>query len=145
MLVPRKLANTRQRQAILDVLRNTDIHPTAEEVYEMVRKRLPRISLGTVYRNLEALSDHGLIQKLEIAGTQKRFDGRMDKHYHIRCVVCGRVADLPYQQIDVGEERFREATDFEIIGHRLEFWGICPQCQKARAESGETAAGKKIF
>ena len=61
---------TRQRRVILEALRGTTSHPTADEVYEMVRRRLPRISLGTVYRNLEILSGEGLVAKLEMAGTQ---------------------------------------------------------------------------
>ena len=76
---------TLQRKTILEVLRQTDFHPSADEIYMMVRERLPRISLGTVYRNLEVLSESGFIQKLELGGTIKRFDWNPEKHYHIRC------------------------------------------------------------
>jgi Fur family ferric uptake transcriptional regulator len=86
---------TRQRQIILEELRKADTHPSADEVYETVRKRLPRISLGTVYRNLEILSELGEIQKLELGGDLKRFDRKPNKHYHIRCMNCGRVDDAP--------------------------------------------------
>ena len=75
MLSNPKSRMTHQRRIILEELRNTRSHPTADEVYEIVRKRIPKISLGTVYRNLELLSESGVIQKLEIGGTQKRFDG----------------------------------------------------------------------
>ena len=95
MLNNLNLRMTRQRKVILEELRKVDTHPSADEVYEMVRKRIPRISLGTVYRNLEILSERGDIQKLELGCTLKRFDGVPENHYHIRCVDCGRVVDAP--------------------------------------------------
>ena len=119
---------TRQRKVILEELRKVDTHPSADEVYEMVRKRLPRISLGTVYRNLEILSQFGEIQKLEIGCNLKRFDGIAENHYHIRCLHCDRVIDAP-EDFDVAVNH--ESTNpngFKILGHRLEFIGICPQC-----------------
>ena len=120
---------TTQRKVILEELRKVDTHPSADEVYEMVRKRLPRISLGTVYRNLEILSERGEIQKLELSGTLKRFDGVAENHYHIRCVDCGRVVDAPVDcDIEINNQ-LRDATNYRIIGHKLEFIGICPACQ----------------
>ena len=119
---------TRQRKVILEVLRNVYTHPSADEIYEMVCKRLPRISLGTVYRNLEILSESGEIQKLELGCTQKRFDGVADDHYHIRCIHCDRVADAPLEfEVAVNYEP-KGATDYKVIGHKLEFIGICPDC-----------------
>ena len=119
---------TRQRQIILEELRKTDTHPSADEVYETVRKRLPRISLGTVYRNLEILSELGEIQKLELGGDLKRFDRKPNKHYHIRCMNCGRVDDAPIAPLNQVEDELYGATVYTIIGHRLEFEGLCPQC-----------------
>ena len=120
---------TRQRQVILEEIRKVHTHPTAAELYEMVRHRLPRVSLGTVYRNLELLSEWGVIQKLEWAGTQKRFDGNPEEHCHMRCLGCGRVEDLPLQLTPILESEIRRATDYQLIGHRLEFTGLCPQCK----------------
>ncbi len=119
---------TRQRELILEELRKVDTHPSADEVYEMVRKRLPRISLGTVYRNLEILSESGDIQKLEPGCSLKRFDGNPAEHCHIRCIRCDRIADVPMAP-DLGIDLERiDSTEFEIVGHRLEFLGLCPQC-----------------
>ena len=119
---------TRQRRVILEELRKVNTHPSADEIYEIVRKRLPRISLGTVYRNLEILSDSGDIQKLEPGSSLKRFDGNPSEHFHIRCVRCDRIADVPMlPDLKIDLERVN-ASDFEIIGHRLEFLGLCPQC-----------------
>ena len=122
------LRMTRQRRVILEELRKVNTHPSADEIYERVRKRLPRISLGTVYRNLEILSESGDIQKLEPGCSLKRFDGNPSEHCHIRCVRCDRIADAPMVpdlEIDLGRVN---ATDFEILGHRLEFLGVCPTC-----------------
>jgi len=119
---------TRQRKVILEELRKVDTHPSADEVYEMVRKRLPRISLGTVYRNLEILSEKGENQKLELGCTLKRFDGIAENHYHIRCLQCDRVVDAP-EDVDVAVNHdLKNTTKFKIVGHKLEFIGICPDC-----------------
>lgn len=121
---------TCQRQIILEELRRVCSHPTADEVYEMVRRRLPRVSLGTVYRNLEMLSQLGIIQKIEVGGAKKRFDGNPENHYHMRCLRCDRVDDVPMEPLGGIEDRIRPATDYEIVGHRLEFIGLCPRCRE---------------
>ncbi|MGD9241450.1 MAG: transcriptional repressor [Desulfobacterales bacterium] len=128
--MPKKsnLRMTRQRKVILEELRKVNTHPSADELYEIVRKRLPRISLGTVYRNLEILSESGNIQKIEPGSSLKRFDGNPCEHYHIRCVSCGRVVDAPMTpDLEIDLEQVN-STDFTIIGHKLEFLGLCPQC-----------------
>ena len=122
------LRMTRQRRVILEELRKVNTHPSADEIYEIVRKRLPRISLGTVYRNLEILAESGDIQKLEPGCTLKRFDGNPMEHSHIRCVRCDRIADAPMTpDLEIDLEQVN-TNDFEIIGHRLEFLGVCPMC-----------------
>ena len=132
----RHMKMTTQRKVILEELERSHCHPTADELYEMVRKRLPRISLGTVYRNLEALSEAGLIRKLEFAGCQKRFDREVARHNHIRCIDCGRLEDLPALPADQLIEKYIPETDFEIIEYKLDFIGICPECQKKRKRKG---------
>ena len=124
---------THQRQVILEEVRRVNTHPTADEVYDMVRKRLPRISLGTVYRNLETLSTLGLIQKIGPPSNLMRFDGKTDNHYHIRCVSCGRVEDAPMiDSLDSVEKAIRSQSEYSILGHKLEFIGICPRCEEKR-------------
>ena len=101
-------------------------HPTADELYSLVRKRLPSISLGTVYRNLVALSDAGVILKLP--GSPMRFDGDTCAHHHIRCEHCSRGADL---QVDAGlvdVALIQSSTDWQLTGQQIEFIGICPDC-----------------
>ncbi len=121
---------TCQRRVILEELRKVTSHPTAEEIYAMVRQRLPRVSLGTVYRNLEILSEGGEVLKLETAGRRKRFDGKPQSHYHIRCVACGRVDDVPVKFSGQLEKKLRKLSDYQVTGHSLEFQGICPACGK---------------
>lgn len=125
-----KFRMTRQRRVILEELRKRNDHPSADELYERVRAHLPRISLGTVYRNLEILTELGEIQTLELSSSMKRFDGIPMKHYHIRCVQCGRVDDAPIAPLNQIEDELYGATVFTIIGHRLEFTGLCPKCSK---------------
>ena len=98
---PKTQRNTRQRQVILEELQKLTSHPTAAGLYEIVRRRLPKISLGTVYRNLELLARTGLIQKLEFGGGEARFDGNVDRHDHVRCVRCGRVDDISAPPLDL--------------------------------------------
>lgn len=126
-----KLRMTRQRRVILEELRKDNSHPTADTLYEQVRKRLPRISLGTVYRNLEILSALGEIQTLELSGSQKRYDGIPQKHYHIRCIRCEQVDDAPIAPLNSLEDELYGATVYTIMGHRLEFIGLCPECSRS--------------
>jgi Fur family ferric uptake transcriptional regulator len=114
---------------MLEELRKTHSHPTATELYEIVRRRLPRISLGTVYRNLELLTETGAIRRLEIFGKEARFDGDLDKHYHVRCERCSRVDDLVGTPPEQTIEESRDVNGWKILERRVEFVGICPECQ----------------
>jgi len=118
--------NTRQRQVVLEELRKVTSHPTATELYDMARQRLPKISIATVYRNLELLAQAGEITKLDLAGGEARFDGDASQHHHIRCTQCGRVEDAggPAIQTDV-----TSPSGYEVTGYRLEFTGVCPDCK----------------
>jgi len=126
---------TPQRQIILEELSKVKTHPTANEVYDMVRKRLPRIGLGTVYRNLDLMADSGMILKLEVGGTQKRFDATTDLHYHIRCCRCGRVDDIEMDVFHDLEQSASNATDYQVLGHHIEFTGICKSCTESQPAS----------
>jgi Fur family transcriptional regulator, ferric uptake regulator len=120
---------TRQRRVILDELRATTSHPTADELHARVRGQLPHVSLGTVYRNLDVMVKKGVIRKLELGGSQCRYDGRMMPHDHVRCVGCGCVADVPSPGQAVDISAVQGPPGFRLLGHRLEFLGECPQCQ----------------
>src|SRR5262245_50548168 len=83
---------TGPRRVVLEVVRGTESHPTAGAVHRMVRRRLPRVSLGTVYRNLRLLVAQGLVK--EVPGPYARFDGNTSEHHHFTCLGCGRIADV---------------------------------------------------
>jgi len=121
---------TRQKEAILRVLRSTTSHPTAEWIFSEVRKEVPHISLGTVYRNLRQLRERGEILELDFNGAPGRFDANAEEHYHFRCARCERVFDVdePVSK-GLGKRAARE-TGFRISGYRLDFRGLCKECQK---------------
>ena len=119
---------TKQRTVILEVLRSVHSHPTADEIYGMVREKLPRISLGTVYRNLELLTNAGEILRLDRAGIQKHFDGNLMPHQHVRCKQCGRIGDVIPPTSVPGLDDAR-AKDFTIHGVEVEFIGMCRDCE----------------
>ena len=123
------MRKTRQKQAILQVLRGTTSHPTANWVYNEVRKEIPNISLGTVYRNLRLLCERGEILELVLCGTLSRFDARLDGHYHFRCEKCGRVFDVDEPVNKEMDRIVARKTGFSVIYHRLEFYGLCVECQ----------------
>lgn len=129
---PSDLRMTRQRRIILDVLQVPNHHPTADTVYARVRQQMPNISLGTVYRNLELLTKSGLIRTLRLGGRQRRYDGGLHRHYHVRCMTCGSVSDMAADPFGDLDATARGICGFEISGHELEFAGICPSCRRAR-------------
>lgn len=127
---------TRQRAVILEELRKTKSHPTADELYSIVRERLPRISLGTVYRNLDFLADSGEIRRLEAAGSTKRFDGDISWHQHVRCVHCGRIGDVMQPLAAPPVDGIQVRGFSAVVGARIEFDGVCEACA-SRREAGQ--------
>ncbi|MEI8376505.1 MAG: transcriptional repressor [Planctomycetota bacterium] len=127
----RQCRKTRQRQVIIEELQAVTSHPTAAELYELVRPRLPRVSLGTVYRNLDLLARMGLIEKLEHSGGEARFDANTAEHDHLRCVRCGRVDDVRALPLDLARPEEDDLRGYEILGHHLEFLGICLGCRQS--------------
>jgi Fur family ferric uptake transcriptional regulator len=121
---------SRQREVVLAVVRSTMDHPTAEWVHRQARRALPRIGLGTVYRNLKTLAEEGLIREIHAGGHSARFDGNTGRHYHIRCLGCGRVNDLPMSVDTRFEEEAGRAMNYQVLGHQLEIQGLCPLCRE---------------
>jgi Fe2+ or Zn2+ uptake regulation protein len=121
---------TRQREAVFDYLSNVDHHPTAEEVYLAVKRKLPRISLATVYKNLETLVECGAAAKLTYGDAASRYDIRTDHHYHTRCTVCGELRDFESEK---GLRLLRQIvpdSEFEVEDYRLELLGRCRDCRQ---------------
>ena len=124
----RDMRMTRQRQVILEELEGDTTHPTAEALHQRIRPRLPRISLATVYRNLELLAARGLVRRLDLSGGRRRFDPRTERHYHVRCLGCGMVADLRQPPSEMAAQEAAAPDGWRIVGHELEFTGYCRAC-----------------
>jgi len=112
---------TKQRAAILRILRNTRAHPTADQIYDAVRQQIPNISKGTVYRNLQVLCEDGAISELNLNGTLRRYEEKQDKHYHFRCEQCGRVFDLDEPVNTEIDKKVAERTGFMVSSHQTEW------------------------
>jgi Fur family transcriptional regulator, peroxide stress response regulator len=119
---------TQQRAAVFEYLSSVDHHPTAEEVYLMVKQELPKISLATVYKNLEALVVCGAASKLTYGDGAARYDIRTDHHYHARCLKCGRIADLEPEAGERLLKLIKLPGGFKVEGYRLEISGYCKNC-----------------
>ena len=125
------MRTSRQREAILRVLRSTVCHPTADWVYGEVKREIPGISLGTVYRNLRLLTETGEVRSYESTGGVSRYDGCAAPHYHFRCERCGALIDIEEPVNEDLDRRVAVRTGLHIRCHVLEFRGLCGGCQKA--------------
>ena len=119
---------SRQRKVILDVLKRTKAHPSAECVYREAKKVIPNISLGTVYRNLKLLQSVGEVSEISCEGDEGRFDGNPHLHYHITCRQCGKIKDVEDILLNNIEKKVAAVTGFKIVNHCVGFQGICPEC-----------------
>ena len=119
---------SKQREAILKVLRNSKSHPTASQVYEEVRKEIPNISLGTVYRNLAILVEDGEIISVVVGDGNDHFDGDNSFHLHLHCKKCGSITDVPVDdktiEVMSGEEGFCIENAVCVV------YGICRNCKE---------------
>lgn len=119
---------TKQRDAILRILRNTRSHPTAQQIYEKAKQEIPSISRGTVYRNLEVLQEMGTVTELTLGGISQ-FEYTLDNHYHFRCNSCGVVTDIDHPVNPELNRMAAKRTGLLIKSHQLEFRGVCHQCR----------------
>ena len=121
---------SRQRERILELLRSTGRHPSADWIYERMKEEFPNLSMGTVYRNLNILMDQGQIKKIDFGSTFDRFDANIGPHYHFVCERCGSIIDLEMPVDDSLNERVGRATPYAVRRHRIEFFGICDRCRE---------------
>lgn len=118
-----------QKQAITDALGRLD-HPTAQEILEEIQKQYPRISKGTVYRNLNLLEEGGVVKRLFFPGLPDRFDTEACPHNHVRCTRCGRIFDLEPDSMENIDRQIERKTGFTIEKHSITFRGVCPECKR---------------
>lgn len=124
------MRNTKQRQLILGLMEENYSHPTADEIYDRAREQEPRISRGTVYRNLNVLNESGEIRKLHMPSGPDHFDCRVDNHYHFLCRSCHKVVDvnLPYKESL--NDSPPDLNGYTTEWHRLILVGLCPECHE---------------
>lgn len=123
---------SKQREIILDVLTKNAIHPTAEELLDLLKHNNFNVGMTTLYRNLNQLSDTGMIKKIEGLESPAHFDHNTSEHYHFICEKCKRVFDIPHGVAPDLIKNTREATGFDIISHDIVFHGICSECKKRK-------------
>lgn len=142
---------TRPRQVILDVLKNTSEHLSAEEIYQEVYKIYPAIGLTTVYRTLELFVQVGLVHRFEFGDGKARYEINFgpkmkgQHHHHLVCVRCKRVIDYSdfvdeeLELIRKTEKSLEQRHNFQIHNHVIEFYGLCEKCRKEKAEEKRTS------
>ena len=126
------MRRSKQRDAVLKILRDNNTHPTAEWIFHHVRQQIPTISLGTVYRNLNQLADGNLIRRIYDSG-HVRYDGNPARHVHFRCVRCHRIFNIQ-APLDGLSEAICGDSRFRVTGYSLEVTGECPDCQMESKE-----------
>ncbi len=121
--------STYQRQLVADAVRSHRDHPSADQIYQEVRKKEHRISRGTVYRNLKRLAESGEIRQVKMTGAD-RFDWHVAPHYHLLCVGCGVLMDVPLPYRADFDQAIERETGYQISYHRMTFEGLCPECRR---------------
>lgn len=124
-----KYKRSKQRERMLELLGQTDIHPTADWLYSKLKREFPSLSLGTVYRNLNILVEQNLIQKLPFGSTHDRYETIKNPHYHLVCETCGCVQDFDMPHYAEINKQAQKMSRFNVLRHRIDFFGTCEKCQ----------------
>lgn len=118
---------TKQRKLILDIIRSSKEHMTAEEIYMKAKKIMPSIAVGTVYRNLGLMAEAGEIRRITMSNAPDRFDRSVHPHEHVICQNCGELHDISISNL---KEQLEKQTGIEILGYDLSLKYICDKCKK---------------
>lgn len=121
---------TPQRQGILEFLIQHHTHPTVDEIYQALAPRFTSMSVATVYNNLRLFTEMGFVKEMKYGDDASRFDFETKPHYHAICRNCGQIADFYYPSLEDVETAAAQLTGYRIDEHRLEVYGLCPDCQK---------------
>jgi Fur family peroxide stress response transcriptional regulator len=122
---------TRQRDAVLQVIRERDDHPTANEIFQAARLRLPTISYATVYNSLRFLKEAGLVHEIKFGDSASRYDREIERHDHAICNDCGRLVDFDLPQAAELMRAAARKSKFQPASVHLTLRGVCPDCRKA--------------
>lgn len=123
---------SKQRELILTTVRKNLIHPTADQVYSIIRKTMPNISLGTVYRNLNLLAENGDIIKISLPNQSDRFDGTLEPHYHMICNKCNQVFDIKLDNLKGLSDDVFKKYEFSVESFDLIINGTCCECKNSQ-------------
>ena len=126
----KKIRKSKKRDRMLEILRNTSSHPTADWIYTQLKKEFPGLSIGTVYRNLHILIEEGLAKKIDSGSTFDRFEANTALHYHFICEGCGKIIDLELSVDNSLNDMVNNMTNYHARYHNLEFFGRCEQCEE---------------
>lgn len=126
---------TPQRQAVLKFLIESNSHPTADEIYKALSPQFSNMSVATVYNNLKVFKESGLVKELTYGDAASRFDFETDNHYHVICTECGKITDFHYPRLDEVENIAQHITSFSVTHHRMEIYGVCPECAQKKGKS----------
>jgi len=118
---------SKQRDMILDYLKNTKSHPTPEQIFDNLRIEHPELGIATVYRNLKTLHSQGLIRRLSLGEIADRYDADMSEHYHFLCECCGKVGDLYQDDLNL---ELKSDIGMTVKKRELYVYGVCPECNK---------------
>lgn len=115
---------------ILEAVREENVHPSADYIYDKLKKDNPNLSLGTVYRNLAKLTEKGFIHKVSFPGEPDRFDGQLSEHYHFKCEICGNIVDIKSDKLSEINDYISEEQGIKVLSSNISFKGICSDCKK---------------
>jgi Fur family peroxide stress response transcriptional regulator len=122
---------TPQRLAVLRILLESPGHPSVEDLFEKVKVNFPTTSLATVYKTISVMKELGEVLELEFSSGQNRYDGNKPyPHPHLICVKCKRIVDPELSGLEHLTQELTSGLGYRILSHRLDFYGICPECQK---------------
>ena len=122
--------NTKQLSFILDTIKMMPRHFTADDVYEEVKKEYPGLGQATVFRNLNKMAEEGILLRIEVPGGGRGYELRAPKHYHAKCMKCGKLFDIEMDYMPNLEKKVKDAHGFQFSGHDIIFTGLCSSCIK---------------
>ena len=122
---------TSQRRAVLEALKEAQGHPSAEDIYLIVKKKNPRVALGTVYQALSVLEEIGVVGSKHWSDSPTRYDLNLEPHLDIRCAACGEVSEIPNVELGDLEKRIRDNTPYDVTRTSMVVEGLCPTCREA--------------
>lgn len=125
------MLNSRQREQILDVFLKTEKHPTINDLYDLVKKKYPKIGLATVYRTMEVICEAGLARKVDFEDKTKRYEHKYkhQHHHHLVCIKCGKVIEITSDKLEKIQKELAKKHGFTITKDTMKLFGICKICK----------------